>query len=129
MANVDTRTTILDNVQAASEDEDRYISPPGTVADVWKLNSIEFVPATSVTADLTDYFTVTYYKDSTSLATFDTTATSLVAGTPKALTITGTMKDLEFTTGTNVLKIGVAQSTSTGAICDGQHKAVWTQIS
>ena len=128
MANVDTRTTILDNAQATSEAEVRYLSPPGIVGDTWKLNSIEFIPATSVTADLTDYATVTYSKGATAMGSFDTTTVDLTAGTPKAVTISATMKDLEYVTGTDTLKIDVAQSTSTGAIIDGCHKAVWTQI-
>jgi hypothetical protein len=83
-----------------------------------KIKRLLLIPNVAVTADNTNYITVTVKRGSTTLATRTTTVAGLgmVAGTVESLTITGTGGDLE-RAASGVFEVAVAK-TGTGPAYD-----------
>jgi len=128
MASTDTRTTRLQFASLGTTTaDDGYMSPPGP--GVWRLDSVYLDPQAATTAHDTDYATVTAKKGSTALAARATTVAggSLVAGTPAALTMSGTGTDLELTYGTHCLLIAITKAGS-GVTIEAGITAAWTHI-
>jgi hypothetical protein len=126
-------TQTIDFVQASAAAEDRYVNPPGRAGEEWELDTTAyFCPATSVSANDTNYVTAKLVKNSTDLtgATFNTKVTggaALAAGTNTTMTLTDGVGTRQFTTGTDVLKINIAIGGS-GAVCDGSFHLVWHRV-
>jgi len=76
-----------------------------TVYKIWpletkgKLSSVYFVPDAAATLHATNYVTLDFNIGGTTVATFNTAATSLVAGTEQALTISGVGTAIEVSFG------------------------------
>lgn len=70
---------------------------PGT----WQIKRVQITPSTSVAIDATDYLDFAIKKVSTTIASLTTLTggTALTAGTPVALTISGSGTTLEFAQG------------------------------
>jgi hypothetical protein len=94
-----------------------------------KLVRAAIMPSTAVTADDTDYLTVTLKKGAagTELGSFTTQITGgaeLVKGTATEFTLTATGKDLEFTS-SSCVELVVADSSGSAAPLDGSITLVF----
>ena len=120
----------LDVNIAAGAVDDRFLCCPAEAGE-WKPKTLLFVPATSVALNGTNYMTVTVYgaDGTTAIASFNTNTggTALTAGTPVSLSLTAGL-NLEFTAGTDSMKIGKAE-TGSGAALDGAWQVLWERVS
>lgn len=118
----------IDEVEAAAGTDDIwYLVVPQS--GTWELDELTFVPENTVTANDTNYTTITAKKGATALATFNTTiatGTAHTLATPIALSITGTGQDLEFTNSTPLI-IDKTDSGS-GQISAGTYSAKFTRV-
>jgi hypothetical protein len=122
-------TLTLDMNLGATTDDQRYAVVPWE--GEWLLENALYVPATSVTQDDTDYRTFTVKQGSTSLGTFHTKATggfALTAGTPKAISLSGGGKNLEFTGLTDGITVDSTHSGSSGKVGDGAFVLAFRRI-
>lgn len=105
--------------------EQRYCVPPGDTGE-WFLRGATFVPATAVSANATNYTTISLKNGSTTLGTISTATTAFVLGTPRPFTLGGGVAR-EFTGMTDVLTIDKAES-GTGGILDGCIVLLWERV-
>ena len=100
---------------------------------VWRCASATFDPSSAgaVTANDSNYAALTVKKGSTTVASVNTTVAtgaSWVAGTPAALTVSGTGTDAEFTGGTDDVVIEADGTAGTGQPIDGILLVVFQKI-
>lgn len=106
--------TFILSCQGSGSDSDfsRYVvNPSGEKA---RILSGHITPNVSVSTHASNYMTWNVKKGSTTIATFTTNSSggaALTAGTPVALTFTGTGKDMEIDSGSAVLVEGVNSGT------------------
>jgi hypothetical protein len=110
----DIRTIIVD---VGAITDERELSVPCVSGETLKLVRAAVMPATALSANDTNYLTLTVKKGAggTSLGSFTTQATggqALVKGTAIEFALTATGKDLEFTA-SNCVEFVVADAAST----------------
>lgn len=126
----DVRTTSHYMNLAAGVDDDIYLLPPGTTGE-WKVIGADWVPATAVATDGSDYRTLSLKNGSTVLGSLTTNSTggaAWTAGTPAPFTLSGGTS-LEFTARTDVLTFNATKTGGTGKVADGTLVLFWDRIS